>query len=412
MTKEQQITERNDRMNAAISFGKPDRVPFAPKTSAFFIYGYDISFYDAMVDARNMEHGFRSYMRDYEPDAVSIGGIYSIPVLQTLMPGHLRWPGPDCGIPLESSFQFLDGTYLEDSEYPEFILDPTHTILTKVLPRKNKNLAGLSKLYVRELYDAFFHNDLSIFADPEVVSALFTLIEAGKRSQERQAQLSTVREWIADEGYPTYCQGTLVIPFDAFADCVRGIITTAMDLIEFPDELEQVVNKLTEMNVERLVKVYKSRGAKRIFIPLHCGSDSFMSEKHYEKVYWPCLKKCITIIIENEITPVVFCQGTYNTRLEVISDVPKGKVVYMFENVDIKKAKETVGKVACIAGNVSNALLSHGTKEQVVNETRTQIDILAPGGGFIMDCSMMLDNAKHENMRAWRDTTYKYGEYR
>jgi uroporphyrinogen-III decarboxylase len=83
----------------------------------------------------------------------------------------------------------------------------------------------------------------------------------------------------------------------------------------------------------------------------------------------------------------------------------------MFEKVDIKRAKETVGKVACICGTLPNALLAFGTKEQVINETRRQLDILAPGGGFIMDCSIMLDNAKHENMHAWRETTLKYGEY-
>ena len=64
-----------------------------------------------------------------------------------------------------------------------------------------------------------------------------------------------------------------------------------------------------------------------------------------------------------------------------------------------------------IAGNVPNALLASGTIDEVITETRRQIDILAPGGGFIMDCSMMLDNAKHENMQAWRETTLTYGKY-
>ena len=184
-----------------------------------------------------------------------------------------------------------------------------------------------------------------------------------------------------------------------------------MDVHEFPNELKQAVEKITDMNVERIVKLFKSRGAKRIFIPLHCGVDEFMSPQAYEEFYWPCLKRCILTVIDNEMTPVVFCEGNYNTRLNTISDVPKGKVVYMFEKVDIKKAKDTVGKVAAICGSVPNALLAFGTKEQVIEETKRQIDILAPGGGFIMDCSIMLDNAKHENMQAWRETTLEYGVY-
>ena len=411
MTKTEQIRERDNRIDTAVSLGTPDRVPFVPKTGGFFMYGYGVSFYDAMIDPRNMEKGLRGYMRDYEPDAVLIGGNYSLPAVQALLPDYLRWPGPDFDLPPESSFQHIDNTYLEDSEYDEFIQDPTHTLLTKIYPRKYKSLAGLSKLYLRETYDSFFFNDISAFADPDVIGALFALIEAGKHSKKRAAQMATVYEYIAEEGFPLYCHGAMVIPFDAFADSVRGIIRAVTDLVEFPDEIEQAVNKVTEMSVQRMVQIYKSRGAKRIMFPLHCGFDTFMSPANYERIYWPCLKKCILSVIDSGMTPVVFCEGAYNTRLEVLCDVPKGKVVYAFENVDIKRAKETVGTVACITGSVPNALLAFGTAEQVVAETRRQIEILAPGGGFIMDCSMILDNAKHENMRAWREATYLYGKY-
>ena len=409
--KEEKRIERENRMDTAISLQAPDRVPFAPKTSGFFMYGYGVSFYDAMMDARNMEAGLRGYMRDYEPDAVNLGGIYSIPVVQSLMPSYLSWPGPEFGLPLDSSFQYIDGCYLEDEEYPEFIQDPTHTMMTKILPRKYKNLTGLSKLYLREIVDSGFLSDLSAFADPEVMNTLHTLMEAGKRVRDRAAQMAAVNTCIATEGFSTYTQGTMVIPFDAFANSVRGIIQAVMDLIVLPDEIEQAVQQITAMNVERQVKHCQARGAKRIFLPLHTGFDTMMSPENYEKVYWPCLKTCIMTIIEHGMTPVVFCEGVYNTRLDVLCDVPKGKVVYMFEDIDIKRAKETVGKVACIAGNVPNALLISGTTEQVIAETRRQIDILAPGGGFIMDCSLMLDNAKHENMQAWREATYQYGAY-
>ena len=83
----------------------------------------------------------------------------------------------------------------------------------------------------------------------------------------------------------------------------------------------------------------------------------------------------------------------------------------MFEKVDLRRVKDTVGKVACICGTLPNALLAFGTPEQVVEETKRQLDILAPQGGFIMDCSLMLDNAKHENMHAWKEATLKYGQY-
>lgn len=403
--------ERDSRLEATISLQEADRVPFIPKTSGFYCYGYGVSFYDAMKDARIMEKGFRSYMREYLPDAVNIGGLYCMDALEALQTDYIKWPGPDHNLELTSSFQHLDKEYLKDEEYDEFILDPTHVMLTKLIPRQHKALKGLSKIYLRDAYDMGWMSDLTAFDDPEVKDALFTLIEAGKAMKKRGEQMSEVRRWIAEEGFSTYCQGTFFIPFDAFADSIRGLLRTVMDCVEYPDELEAAVGKLTEMNVERIVKLYKSRGAKRIFLPLHCGVDEFMSPASYERFYWPCLKRCIMTIIENGMTPVCFCEGNYNTRLETLCDVPKGKVIYMFEKVDLKRVKETVGKVACVCGTMPSSLLAFGTPEQVIEETKRQLDIMAPGGGFIMDCSIMLDNAKHENMHAWREATIKYGGY-
>jgi len=408
---DEQKLARDKRVDMAIALKEPDRVPFVPKTSGFYLLDAGISFYDAMKDARNMIPGFHKYIREFEPDAVNIGGLYGMDVLESLQPVYLRWPGPQWNLPLDSSFQHVDGTYMKDEEYGEFIQDPSHFILTKLMPRKFQELKGLEKLYVREVYDSGFFAELSAFADPDVQRALRALIRAGEAAVIRAEQMAAVRKAIDDEGFSTLTQGMFFIPFDAFGDSVRGILQIVMDIYEYPDELKAAVEKITEMNVERLVKKYKAQGAKRIFLPLHCGVDEFMSTAAYEEFYWPCLKRSIDLIIENDMTPVCFCEGNYNTRLEIISQVPKGKVIYMFEKVDIKRAKETVGQVACICGSVPNSLLAFGTREQVIEETRRQLDILAPGGGFIMDCSLMLDNAKHENVEVWRETTLKYGVY-
>jgi uroporphyrinogen-III decarboxylase len=142
------------------------------------------------------------------------------------------------------------------------------------------------------------------------------------------------------------------------------------------------------------------------------GVDEFMSPDTYAKFYWPGLKALMMAGIENGITPFVFCEGNYNTRLEQLCDVPEGKVIYMFEKVDMKKAKETVGKVACICGNLPTATLMFGKPQQVEDEAKKLLDICAPGGGFIMDCSIVLDNCPKENLHAMFDTTLKYGVYK
>ena len=91
--------------------------------------------------------------------------------------------------------------------------------------------------------------------------------------------------------------------------------------------------------------------------------------------------------------------------------MPPGKVVYMFEKVDMKRAKETVGKVACINANLPTATLMFSTPEKVADETKRLLDICAPGGGFMMDTSIPVDRCPKENLHAMFDTVLKYGNY-
>lgn len=411
MTKEQVIKEKANRIATAISLKEPDKIPFAPMTNAFFMMGYGINVYDGMMDFRNLIPGVKGYIQDYNPDGVFLAGLYGINVMETLGTNFINWPGPTCGLPLNAPFQHTDGTYIMDEELKEYVLDPTHFTLTKLLPRKHKKLKGLSKLYFREAFDTCFINDLSILADPEVDQALEALRQAGKYQKERAGQLGAVVNAAIDAGCPLLAQGTMCVPFDAYADSMRGIVRAVEDTMEYPEELEAILNIITELNVPRILDMYQARGVKRVFIPLHCGVDEFMSPASYERFYWPGLKRSIDEIIKRGMEPWIFCEGNYSSRLEIISQIPKGKVTYCFEKVDIKRVKETVGKVACICGTFPTYLLNYGTREEIERATQEQIDILAPGGGFIMNSSLIIDDAKHENMHIWREATEKYGHY-
>ena len=73
--------------------------------------------------------------------------------------------------------------------------------------------------------------------------------------------------------------------------------------------------------------------------------------------------------------------------------MPKGSVIYMFEKVDMKKAKDTVGKMACICGNLATATLMFSSKERVIKETRELLDICAPGADLLWIHPLLSINA-------------------
>lgn len=91
--------------------------------------------------------------------------------------------------------------------------------------------------------------------------------------------------------------------------------------------------------------------------------------------------------------------------------MPPGKVIFHFAQMDMKRAKEVLGDIACISGNLPSRLMLTGTPEEVKEYRKTLIDTCAPGGGYITDTSAALDEARPENITAMFEFTREYGVY-
>jgi uroporphyrinogen-III decarboxylase len=183
-----------------------------------------------------------------------------------------------------------------------------------------------------------------------------------------------------------------------------------LDMFRTPGKLFEMVERLLPMEIQTGLAA-KSRGAKRVFMPLHKCIDSFMSPEQFETFYWPTLRKVILTLVEEGLTPMVFWEGDCTSRLETIRDIPPGRVVYCFESTDMFKAKDILGDVACIRGNVPLSILSTGTPEDVRDYCKRLIDHVGRGGGFIMDASTQFDDAKPENLKTMFAFTKEYGQY-
>jgi len=412
MTKQELANDRRKRIDAAVSLTEYDRVPLAPKTGFFASTAYGIPTYATLTDVRNCIPGIKAYMEEFQPDLVWPPAVYPAKAANALGSNFIKFPGYADGIGLNESFQILDGEYLHEDEFEDFCFDPTHFILTKWLPRRNNNLAGLAKINFQNPIEFGLYTSTVPFSDPEVVQAFDALSLAGKYSLEWLMGGGEIAHIIEDEGFVLGPQVGTTCPFDMFADTFRGMINTITDVYERPEELMEAVNVMQGLMLRNALGAAIHLKREFFLIPLHMGVDEFMSPENYAKFYWPGLKALIMACIDNGITPYVFTEGNYNTRLEQLCDVPPGKVVYMFEKVDMKRAKETVGKVACINANLPTALLMYGTPEKISDETKKLLDICAPGGGFMMDTSIPIDKCPKENLHAMFDTVHKYGSYK
>ena len=100
-----------------------------------------------------------------------------------------------------------------------------------------------------------------------------------------------------------------------------------------------------------------------------------MSLKQFETFYWPSLKKMIVTMIDEGLTPCPFFEGDYTSRLEYLAELPKGKILGLFDSTDPAKAKEILGETMCISGMMPLSLLQTGTPESIKEYAKKLIDV-------------------------------------
>ena len=70
-------------------------------------------------------------------------------------------------------------------------------------------------------------------------------------------------------------------------------------------------------------------------MPLWRGDKFFMSQKQFEKFYWPGLKKIMQASIDLGYIPMPFFEAEFGRRLECLLDLPKGKVIASVQHMDV-----------------------------------------------------------------------------
>jgi uroporphyrinogen-III decarboxylase len=245
-----------------------------------------------------------------------------------------------------------------------------------------------------------------------VQSTFQALFDAGAEALKWAGAMGGADGELATLGFPNILGGFTKAPFDTIGDTLRGTKGIMLDIYRRPDKLIQAMEAITPIMIGMGVGAMQQTGNPLIFMPLHKGADGFMSDEQFKQFYWPTLKNVIVGLIGAGCVPLVAAEGGYSSRLEVIRDLPKGKTVWMFDQMDMAQAKEIVGDTLCMLGNVPSAMLELGTPQEVKDYAKKLIDTAGKGGGFIMCNGAFFDHARPENVKAMIDFTKEYGVYK
>ena len=407
--------KRTQMFKDVVQLKKPERIPVKQIMGVYPAEYAGITVEEAMYDYEKLGMAWKKFNADFMPDdLVSCALVGSGKIFDILDYKNYRWAGR--GTPTNTSYQCIEGEYMGADEYDQFIADPSGYFMRFYLPRIFGALEPWRMLgsFTDILELPFVGMNMIPVGIPDVQKAFNSYLEAGQATMEwLQAIGSIDGESMATLGLPPVGASFTKAPFDTFGDTMRGTHEIMLDIHRRPSKLIEAMEKLVPIAIEMGLRYASASDNPFVFIPLHKGADGFMSNEDFEKFYWPTLKAVLLGLIDEGAVPLMFVEGGYNQRLDIIVDasIPPGSTAWMFDKTDMRKVKEKLGGWACFSGNVPASLLKAGTPQEVESYVKKLIDDVAQDGGYFLTPGAVIDDAEAENMHAMIEAGKKYGVY-
>jgi len=405
-----QHAERLKRVMDAVALKRPDRVPVAFHTMLWYARYGGITIREAMYNYDLVADLARRAIEEFQPDLFAPPQQFTLlgRVLDAAGFKQLQWPGH--GVGDNQPYQYLDREYMKAEEYDDYLFDPTGFYLAKYMPRVLEVAEGLETLPpLPGLFYMRLVMGMRAFADPKVVRAFQRMQAAGEEANRLAGLQAAFSREMEERGFPLGHGAVSIAPFDLLGDYMRGARGILTDMYRRRDRLLEAMEKAVVFILRQTIAVCKASSSRLVFIPIHWAPDNFMSQAQFKTFWWPTFRKVLLGLIEADLIPVPMWEADCTSRLETIADIPRGKAIYWFERTDLVRAKQVLGDVACVRGNVPPSLMNTGTPEQVDAYCRNLIEKVGRDGGFILDGAFGIpDEAPIENVRAMFRAVHKY----
>jgi len=404
--------ERVNRFIKAIKLEEPDRVPVILPAGNIPAYLAGGNLKTAMYDYDMLRRAWLKFIDEFEMDTfIGPGLVFPGKVLEIIDFKLEKWPGHGLADHIES-YQFIENEYVKAEEYDKLIKDPSDFWLRTFMPRAMGACKAFEKLPQLTAFIGIPVFYLAYFADPEIQAAYKKLMEAGVETMKWMQVVNDVSQKSLEAGLPSFWGSMSGAPFDMIGDMLRGTQGIMMDMFQRPEKLHEAMERMVPIAIDEAVTGANTSGCPIVVMPLHKGTGGFMSNKQYEEFYWPTFKKILLGLINEGLVPMPFAEGNYESRLEIIKNMPRGSMIWWFEHMDMAKAKEVLGDTACIAGNVPVTALCTGTPQKIKELCRQLIEVCAPGGGYILTGGATMDKGNPDNLRAVMEAAKEYGVYK
>ncbi len=365
-----------ERIDAVVRLEVPDRVPLAPLLDHFAATYAQISNHDLMYDPDKRIAAIIKTMVELGPwDMTYLADTANGPLLEAGLPLKMMRPGFE--LSADEIHQFIEEPVMEVSDYDRVV----------------------------EVGFLQFRNELlrRIYSDGE--RATTPLAEALK-------ELPAHKKAVEEAGAVVAFGGIMPGPCEFFS-YARSFAQFCYDLYDCPDKILAALEPCVSDSLGLAKGMVAASGVNRVFVGTTRCSPIGMAPKHFETLALPFLERIVDELAVEGITTLLHFDNDWTPFLHYFKEFPRGTCILELDGAtDIFKAKEILGDVMCIMGDVPATLLAFADPVEVRAYCKKLIEVVGEGGGLILSsgCSIP-SNAKPENIRAMREAVDEYGCY-
>jgi hypothetical protein len=397
---EQAYRDRIKVLRDAVELKKNPRVPAIPIIGRYITQRAGLSGLDNLYHHEKLLQPILGFHKEFQPDVFVTSGPLPGKVWDILDYKVYAWAGH--GLDESQQFQTIDGEYMKADEYQALIRDPSGFWLKHYLPRVLGAMTPLKHMYnLPSITEIGAIGSAALpFGIPEVQEMLHKLMQAGNEAMKCFAFAREVGMGLEAAGFPAFMGPPFAsAPFDMIGDVLRGTHGMMTDLHRRPAQVIEACETLVPIVIQHIRETCDQLSRAFVAFPLHKGADAFMSDQQFRTFYWPTLKAVIEGLNEEGITPLLFAEGSYSKRLEIIADYPKGRAIWFFDQTDMRRAREILGGHLCVMGNVPSSLMLVPDLGRLRAYCEELLELFSSTGGFILANGAVIDNTTDDHVR-------------
>jgi len=367
----QKVFSPEERLYAAISHQKADRISCAPLIESYGARFAGIANHDFLYDEEQAFSALAAIRNEFPVWDIR-RSIYFIHhgSLQNKI-GLLKSKMPGVDLPEDYEYQVVEYEAMSREDY-KIIINSGY------------------KAYIQAFFQKAFGTTKEEAAMAE--EDLLKLHHAERKSAEALGQVFLYGAHI---NFPA-----------AYFTTLRSFPEFIRDTFKIPELLCEAISIATDDAIQECIDLVSKTGIPRAFIGVNRISSQFFSYGAFEKFVWPYLERFAHRLIDAGITPIYHLDNDWTRNLEYFQALPKHKIILELDgSTDIFLAHRLLGNRVCLLGDVSASRFVLGTPEDMKKYCRSLMMELGQENGFILGSGCTLPhNARHENVAAFFDT--------